>query len=177
MKITSYCQLQRSKKALIFFLPILLFFSCGQTSSKKSVENKSQFQAVILEVEISNKNSLAILLAKDGTINRKGSGIADSTDKDFYMGVTQDKIFDTLMETVSSDLLSYCGKTLPGCDTTKQTCKVTASFAGAESDTGFVYCVNGTFNDLPRPIKEYIANAIRVTDAWFQKQKDITKKR
>jgi hypothetical protein len=175
MKINS--ALKRIKKLLFLFLQVGFLFSCGQTSNEKASVNKDQFVATTLEVDISNKNCLDILLAKDGTINRKGSDIVDSTDKNFFMGISDEKLFDNLIETVPDDLLSYCGQPSPNCDTTKQTCKVKMSFSSNKSDTGFEYCINGTLNDLPKPIKEYIANAIKITDPWYQTQKNLINKK
>ncbi|HLK30747.1 MAG TPA: hypothetical protein VKT28_19375 [Puia sp.] len=158
-------------------MPILLLFSCGQAINKKTVADKSKFQTTTIEVNISNNPCLAILLAKDGTINRNGSGVIDSVDKDLFMGITEEKVFDSLMQTVSDDLLSYCGQTYLNCDTTKQTYKVTVSFSDNKSDIGFEYCVNGTQDDIPKPISEYIMNAIKITDPWFQTQKKLTDKK
>jgi hypothetical protein len=169
--------MERIKNLIVITIPILFLFSCEGTGNKKTNTDTNQFMAMTLDVEISNTNCLAILLAKDGTINRKGNGIADSAEKDFFMGITEEKPFDKLMATVSNDLLSYCGKTSPGCDTTRLTCKVKTSFADNTSETGFEYCVNGNINDLPEPIKEYITNAIKVTDPWYQTQKKLIKKK
>ena len=158
-------------------MPVIFLLSCGQISNKRVIIDKTQFMATTIEVDISKKNSLAILLAKDGTINRNGSALADSTDNDLFMGVTNEKIFDSLMETVSDDLLSYANKANPFCDTAKQTCRVKISFAGNTSESTIDYCVKGTMNDLPAPIKEYIDNAIRITGTWYQTQKDLIKKK
>lgn len=176
MKHQNNHQLKIIKTLFILSVPILLQPSCGQTNNKKTFADKNQFQTATIEVDISNKNCLAILLAKDGTINRKGTGIPDSTDKDFFMGISKEKIFDSLMKIVSADLLSYGGQTHLNCDTTKQTYKVTISFSDNKSDIGFEYCINGTQNDLPKPISEYITNAIKITDPWYQTQKGVKNK-
>lgn len=177
MKIISTLADRRSTNLLVISILILSQLSCGQASNKKAKSSAGQFAAMTLEVEISNKNCLAILLANDGTINRSGSGIVDTTDKNFFMGRTEDKPFDKLMATVSDDLLSFCEKTPPKCDTLKQTYKVKASFSGSSGDTGFEYCINGTANDLPAPIKEYITHAIDITDPWYQAQMKMINKK
>jgi len=169
--------MKKFKTFLVIAIPVLCLFSCGQISNKQTTIDKKQFQATTIEVDISNKNSLAILLVKDGTINRKGSALADSTDNDLFMGITNEKIFDSLMKTVSDELLSYSNKANPFCDTAKQTCRVKISFASNTSERTIDYCVNGTMNDLPAPIKEFIDNAIRITGTWYQTQKDLIKKK
>jgi len=156
---------------------VLLFCTCkGPVKQKPSVD-KSQFLALTIDVEVSNKNSLLILLAKDGTINRARSGIVDTTDKNFFMGVTTEKLFDSVMATVPDDLFSYCNQPSTACDTTKQTCVVKYSFSGETSGMECGYCVNGSLENLPKPILEYIKNAIRITDPWYQSQKNNLKTR
>jgi hypothetical protein len=153
-------------------LVLFLQFSCGQAVKKKPTTDTPKFETTTLTVEISKKNCLAILLAKDGTINRRGTGIIDTADKAFFMGINRDDVFGSLMATISDDLLSYCGQAHGNCDTTKPTYKVTVSFSDDKSiGTGFEYCINGTVDDLPKPIREYIKNAIKLTDPWYQAQK------
>lgn len=168
----------KAGKNLLLFLPLLLLLAaCGETNTQNAGIDKNQFSALTLEVEISNENCLAILLAKDGTINRARSGYMDSTDKDFFMGVSSENLFDSLMATVSGDLMGYCNQPPPACDTTKPTYKVEFSFSGSTSGIGAEYCTNGTIDNLPKPIKEYITNAIKITDPWYQSQKQLLKTR
>jgi len=155
----------------------LLFVSCAdrngnKTDAEKRSETIQQYDGVTIDVEISNKNYLAILLAKDGTINRKGTGVVDSTDKAFFMGITDTKPFDSLMNGISTELLSYCNKPGPRCDSLRQNYKVKISFGNNVSVCEIDYCVNGTMDDLPRPIREFIEKAIAVTDPWYQTQKE-----
>ena len=157
------------------FIQTLIFVSCAERNDKR--ENEEKYDGVTIEIDISNKNSLAILLAKDGTINRKGSGVVDSLDKDLFMGLTNDKIFDSLMNGISNDLLKYCNTTSPNCDTAKQTCKVEIAFGNNNSVCKIEHCVNGTLNDLPKPIKEFIEKAIMVTDPWYLGQKNLILKK
>lgn len=164
-------QLITEKLLFIIMLPIFLQFSCGQASNKKPSADTAKFETATLTVEIAKKHCLAILLAKDGTINRKGSGVVDTADKAFFMGITRDGVFDSLMGTVSDDLLAYSGKTDFNCDTTRQTYIVRITFADHTSAFGITYCVNGTIDDLPKPIREYITNAIKLTEPWYQAQK------
>ena len=177
MKIKNILLPGRTSSLIIISILVLFLISCGGSGSKKTNADTSQFMAMTLDVEISGKNCLAILLANDGTINRKGSAIVDTTDKSFFMGTSPEKQFDKLMATVSDDLLSYLGKTSLTCDPTNQTYKVRATFSGNTSETGFEYCVNGTINDLPGPIKKYITNAIEATDPWYQSQKKLINKK
>ena len=170
MNLKNNYQLRVVKIVSILFL-LILQLSCGQAAKKKATADTSKFENTTLTIEISKEHCLAILLAKDGTINRKGSGIVDTADKAFFMGITRDGVFDSLMGTVSDDLLAYSGKTDFNCDTTRQTYIVRITFADHTAAFGISYCTNGTIDDLPKPIREYITNAIKLTEPWYQAQK------
>ena len=60
------------------FIQTLVFVSCAERNARKENEVVQKYDGVTIDIDISDKNSLAILLAKDGTINRKGSGVIDS---------------------------------------------------------------------------------------------------
>lgn len=159
------------------FIQTMVFVSCAERNAKKKNELAQKYDGVTINIDISNRNCLAILLAKDGTINRKGSGVVDTLDKNFFMGVTKDKLFDSLMNGISNDLLTYCNTNSSNCDTAKQTYKVEIAFGNNNYVCEIEHCVNGTLNDLPKPIKEFIEKSIMVTDSWYQTQKNLLLKK
>ena len=161
----------------VLFISTMIFVSCAEGNPKKENNVTQKYDGVTISIDNSGKNSLAILLAKDGTVNRKGSGVVDTLDKDFYIGITTDKLFDSLMNGISDELLAYCNTNPTDCDTTKQTCKVEIAFGNNNYVCKIAQCVNGTINDLPKPIKEFVEKAIQVTDAWYRGQKNMTNKK
>src|SRR5690348_15998924 len=104
---------------LMFGLITYLFTSCSENKTKESSSSKDikqisqKYDRVTIEVNISNENWLSILLANDGTINRKGNRIFDVKDKNFFMGLTTSKPFDSLMSEIPSALFEYCGSPSP----------------------------------------------------------------
>ncbi|MFL5740465.1 MAG: hypothetical protein ACJ75B_09640 [Flavisolibacter sp.] len=161
---------------LLFGLTIYLLSSCSENKSKESSSSKNikqttqKYDGVTIEVDISNKNWLSILLANDGTINRKGSSSFDPKDKNFFIGLTNSKAFDSLMNEIPNGLLQYCNSHSPACDTLKQTCKAKIAFGNNTSSCEIEYCVNGTIDDLPQTIKDFINKSIEVTEPWYQEQ-------
>jgi hypothetical protein len=161
----------------------VLYQSCGANDNKtedaaqgETISKEAQnFLGTTVDVDISNENRLSISLAKNGAISRKGTDALDSADKDFFAGITKDPVFDSLMNKLSNQLVDYTTTTLPSCDTTRPTCKARISFGNHQSAKSFEYCVNGTFNDLPAPIKNYITAAIRLTEPWYQNQRKLLK--
>ena len=161
---------------LVFVLTISLLASCSENKSKESNSSKGikqtiqKYDGVTIEVDISNKDWLSILLANDGTINRKGSSRFDPKDKNFFIGLTNSKAFDSLMNEMPNELLQYCNAHSSACDTLKQTCKAKISFGNNTSSCEIEYCVNGTMDNLPKPIKDFINKSIEVTEPWYQEQ-------
>ena len=157
-------------------LTIYLLTSCSENKSKESNSSKDikqttqKYDGVTIEVDISNKNWLSIILANDGTINRKGSSSFDPKDKNFFMGMTNSKAFDSLMIEMPNELLQYCNFHSPECDTLKQTCKAKIAFGNNTSSCEIEYCVNGTIDNLPKPIKDFIKMSIEVSELWYQEQ-------
>jgi hypothetical protein len=167
----------------IILVSAFLYQSCSANDNKtagsvpgETISKEAQnFLGTTIDVDISNQNCLAIVLAKDGAISRKGTAALDPADKDFFAGITKDPVFDSLINRLSNELVEYSNTTSPSCDTTKPTCTARISFGNHQLAKSFEYCVNGTFNDLPEPIKNYITNAIRVTEPWYQNQRKLLK--
>lgn len=166
-----------------FVLTINLLISCSENKSKGSSSHSEvkqptqKYDGVTIEVDISNKNCLSILLAHDGTINRKGTRAFDPKDKNFFMGLTDSKAFDSLMKGMPDDLLKYCNSPSPECDTLKQTCKVKIAFGNNTTSCEIQYCVVGTIDNLPHPIKYFIDKSIEVTEPWYQEQQKLLQSR
>ena len=152
---------------------ILLLSSCGQSSNNKPTIDIDKVQATMIDIELKDSSSLFILLAKDGTINRKGD--LKTPDKNFFIGISKENLFDKLMKTMTNDLSSYCDKIHVHADTTKKINKIKIGFSGPEGDTGFEYYSDEPIEKLPKPILDFINNSIQVTDPWFKSQQDMIK--
>src|ERR1019366_6810060 len=70
---------------------------------------KHLINKVLITLEVGDKTSLFILLAKDGNIHRKGNGNPDKNDLPLLMGISHQGHFDALMMTINEDIFSYAG--------------------------------------------------------------------
>ncbi len=155
-------------------LTIILFISsCGRTSQSLSTIDKDNIQATMIEVELMDSGSLFILLAKDGTINRKGD--LKTPDKNFFMGITKENLFDKLIQVMPNELSSYNNKVHVLADTTKSVNKIKIGFSRLDGDNGFEYYTDEPIDKLPKPIQDFINSAIQITDPWFNSQQKMTK--
>jgi hypothetical protein len=166
------------------FLPFIFSFvvimgllvSCSENKPKEEgngaelKQAAEKYEGVTIELDISNKNCLSILLAHDGTINRKGSSTFDPKEKNFFIGLGDSKVFDSLMNEMPVGLSAYCHSNGPQCDTLKPTCKAKIAYGNNTTSCEIEYCVNGTFNDLPKPIRDFIERSVKVTEPWYQQQ-------
>lgn len=181
--MTSQLLHYRLLKTLVLGFTLSFFISCSGNKQKETVNNNStlksgnqKYDGVTISLDISNKNWISILLAADGTINRKGDKIFDPADKNFFMGITDSKAFDSLMNDMPEELTDYCNTPSPEYNTSKQTCKARIDFGNSTTLCKIEYCVNGTFSDLPKPIKDFIERSIDVTEPWYlQQQKQLKK--
>jgi hypothetical protein len=156
------------------YLSVALLFvvsSCNQKSNNDLIDKVNQIEATLIEVELADKHTLFILLTKDGTINRKGD--LKNSDKNFFMGISKEGLFDSLIQALTSDLASYCGKVYGLADTTQKVNKVTVAFSGKEIDTGLEYYSTEPLDKFPKPITGFIYKAIQITDPWFERQKKM----
>ncbi len=156
-------------KYLLLLTLISSTLSCNQKPGNTLIDKIDQIEATYIEVELEGKNTLFILLAKDGTINRKGD--LKTQGNNFFMGISKEKLFDKVMQAVTSDLTSYCGKVYG--DSTQNVNKVKIGFGGNKIDTGFEYYSTEPLDKYPKPIIEFIYKAIQVTDPWFESQRKM----
>lgn len=160
-------------KYLSILAAIILFCSCGQTSQSLSTIDKNKIQATMIEVELKDSGSLFILLAKDGTINRKGD--LKTPNKNFFMGITKENLFDKLIQVTPNELSAYNNKVHVLADTTKSVNKIKIGFSSSDGDSGFEYYTDEPIDKLPKPIQDFINSAIQITDPWFNSQQEMTK--
>lgn len=162
-------------KHLCLLTLVVLFFSCGQTAKKAPVIDPETIKAAIVEVELMDSSSLYILLAEDGTINRKGS--LNSRDKNLFMGISQEPYFGKLKKSITPDLLAYCKQTSVVANPIKQVNRITIAFSGPEVDAGFEYVTDEPLDKIPGPILDFINSAVQLTDPWYKNQQELSRPR
>ncbi|MFL5764815.1 MAG: hypothetical protein ACJ77K_12800 [Bacteroidia bacterium] len=142
---------------------------------KEENVDKEMLQLETITVDQDGQNCLSVLLAGDGTINRKGDLACDTSDHVFFMGITKEKYFDTLADNAPGEVLQlYTEKGT--CDTTGHYCRVKITLATASQEVVVIeHCVNGELADQPKPLFDYIHKVVRVTDPWYNDQLKIMK--
>jgi len=141
------------------------------------VPKASEIELLTVTLEIGDRRSLFILLAKDGSINRQGTGTIDNQDKELFIGVTEDLLFEHAITYITDDMLKYMGSyDLP--DKKGLPCRLSIGFQfdyGEENGFDFVYAAES--EGPPDEIAELLLAAVQITEPWYKAQKRIASKR
>jgi len=132
------------------------------------------FMTVTLKIE--DQTSLAILMHKDGTINRKGDG-SINIDRNMFMGVAKEPLFDRFIATLHPDLDQILGKSGEMPDQKGKKCSVEIALGDGKEGTGSLITYGSDLMGPPLPIVEFVNNAVRITDPWYREQQQVIRKR
>ena len=134
----------------------------------------ADINAVNITLETGDEQSLFILLAADGSINRMGTGEIENTDRNLFLGVVNEPLFDQLMGYLNDEMLDYMGGyETPDSQGVPCTLMIGLSFDnGEENGFGFKYGSEST--GPPHELVEFVMAAIELTDPWFEDQKAVT---
>ena len=133
------------------------------------MHEKLLIDKVLITLEIGDKTSLFILLAKDGTIHRKGDGNLQ-TDLPLQRGVSDQGHFDALMMTINEEIFAFAG-VMRKPNRIGKDCTLTIIFQGPrEIDFSFRVIYGADSEGPPRELVEILINAVKITQGWYQEQ-------
>ncbi|WP_299557208.1 hypothetical protein [Seonamhaeicola sp.] len=146
------------------------FFGCGKNKSEKNDKDLiNNYESTTIELNIDNEPSLVILLHKDGTINRKGSG-TEEIDNSFYIGIQNDSLLPKLTSTVTSDFQALLNRVYDYPDKKGKTCMLEITLSDGKETKGVRYIYGSESMGPPVPIANYVNKAIELTNPWFNEQ-------
>ncbi|MCW5906904.1 MAG: hypothetical protein KIS94_03525 [Chitinophagales bacterium] len=130
---------------------------------------KHLINKVLITLEADDKTTLFILLAKDGSIHRKGNGSAEAG-LPLATGFSADGHFDALMLTVNENIFEYSGvMKMP--ERKGRECRLTLIFQGAdEVDFSYRVVYGDQSEGPPAELVQILINAVKITDGWYFEQ-------
>jgi hypothetical protein len=130
--------------------------------------------AIIVKLDISDRQALFVLLANDGAVNRSGTGAVNNTDNDLFIGRTNDPLFEQLRAQIRPGWMDRLGSyDIPS--KAGITCTLSVLFKTTEGEEGGVRFVYGSESQgPPGDICQFVTEAVRLTDPWYEKQKQLT---
>ena len=132
------------------------------------MHQKHLIDKVLITLEVGDKTSLFILLARDGTLHRKGDG--SMNELPLHRGISTQRHFDALMMTIDESIFNYSGVMRKPNPVGKQ-CALTIIFQGAGGiDYSFRVIYGADSEGPPRELVEILINAVKLTEEWYQEQ-------
>ena len=131
---------------------------------------KDKLDNCLVSLDVGERNALFIVLMKDGTICRRGNG---NPDKEFEMlkGYSELQHYQAFMMTVNEELFQYSGvfEQTPIVGTP---CKLMIVFSGPDGEEAGFKCNYGADSQgPPREIAELLVNAVKITDPWYETER------
>jgi len=130
---------------------------------------KHLIDKVLVTLEVGERTALLILVAKDGSVHRKGNGNPDSNLM-LAQGISHDGHFDALMMTVNEAIFQHSGVIrMP--NPVGEECRLSIIFQGHNSvDFSFRVVYGSQSDGPPQELVQILVNAVKITEGWYQKQ-------
>ena len=130
---------------------------------------KDKLDNCLVSLDVGNKNALFIVLAKDGTICRRGNGNPNK-DLELIKGNSDLEHFQAFMMTVNEDILQFSGF-FEQTPIVGRPCKLMIVFSGPNGEeAGFKVEYGEDSQGPPADIVEMLINAVKLTDPWYEEE-------
>lgn len=133
--------------------------------------------AIMVVLLVEDRQLLFALLGSDGSINRMGtgridSGLVDALDRDMFIGMVNDELFEQLRSRITAEMNDFLGQQLTAPNPVGKPCELTVGLkytSGREAMSGWRY---GSESRGPHPdVVAFVRETVRITEPWFQAQK------
>lgn len=125
---------------------------------------------ITISLDVEDKPSLFVLLTKDGTVNRLGTGAENNTENDLYIGVNHG-LFEKMIERIDPQIFELKGE-YKSYEIKGKSCRLVVGFGfDDETQDGSIW-IYGTQSAGPPPeIANFVVSAVELTEPWFEDQK------
>ncbi len=127
----------------------------------------------LITLEVGENQVLFILLAEDGSINRKGDGTTNCVDNDFFIGITNDKLFEQLKPYITEEMNEFLHSSYDIPEKKGRICNLKILFKSGEIETGVEFKYGELSQGPPSIFRNFAIKAIELTDEWHQQQKQM----
>jgi len=131
---------------------------------------KHLIDKVLITLEVGDRTALLVLLAKDGSVHRKGNGNADNTELVLAQGISHDGHFEALMMNIDESIFHHTGLIrLP--NPVGRECRLSLIFQGKDDvDFSFRVIYGEESEGPPAELAQILINAVKLTEAWYTGQ-------
>lgn len=143
--------------------------TAGETRIPLPPAKVSKIEAFTVSLEIEKQPSLFLLLSDDGSINRMGTGTANPTERDLFIGKTDPAIFKTACSHLTKEMLLSLGQGYQALDPRGASCELTITFKFKDGrSTGIVYRYGSESEGPPKDVTDFVIAVVRQTDSWYE---------
>ena len=132
---------------------------------------------LFITLHVGERQSLGLVLADDGSINRLGNGTVENTENDLYIGITSEPLFDRVIRKLPREIVEHLGKTYELPDRKGADCRLHLAFrfkTGNENGIEFIY--GSDSQGPPAEVVSFAVEAIEATQPWYEAQKTMDRK-
>jgi hypothetical protein len=131
--------------------------------------------ATLIKLDIDGRQSLFVVLAADGLVNRLGTGSVDNSENDLFIGRTSEPLFSQLRARVQPQWMAQLGGyDVP--DKVGSACTLSVLFQGSNGEEGGLEFSYGSESQgPPAEICAFVTEAVRLTDPWYEQQKRMVR--
>ena len=141
----------------------------GETKIPVPSAKISKIEAFTISLQVENQPSLFLLLSYDGAINRMGSGAADSTERELFIGKTDPGIFETACSHLTNEMLQNLGQGYQAKEPRGASCELTITFKFKDGNSnGMAYRYGSESDGPPKDVADFVIAAVRQTDPWYE---------
>jgi len=128
-----------------------------------------KIQQVFIKLAANEEMVLSLMLSATGAINRMGDGSGDKEVSRFFMGNTEESLFDQLIQQIDTQLFDMAGRyELPY--EAGEHITLTIHVKGDGVDTGFEVQFGSESMGPPEEILQIVEQAVALTDGWYEQQ-------
>ena len=124
--------------------------------------------SLTVSLDIDGQTSLFILLDRDGTMNRMGSGTADATEEAMVIGPVAPDALDYALEPLEPKWLEKTG-TFQMPDPQGRPCELTLMLSGDEDAQTYTFLYGEKSPGVPPPFRAVVERAVKVTQNSYKK--------
>ena len=144
------------------------------TDEELEIALKSYVDAVIVCREIDDATSIFVMLARDGSINRIGSDSPECDEKDMFIGMTKDKLFEEFIDKCPAAFIAAPGEAYaPTGELKGKEVKFSLMFQSGDSKSGLMFLYGTESGGIPDDLDQVVALAKDVTESWYQNQRKM----
>jgi hypothetical protein len=132
--------------------------------------------AIFIKLEVGGQHSLFVLLAADGSINRRGSGAPWDDDGHLYIGITEAGLFKSLASTVNPGWFKLSSQRFTMPDPRGALCLLTVGLTTGVGERIFEFEYGSDSQGPPPDIAQLVSSAVVLTEPWYESSKQLTSK-